>query len=168
MVVTPGTWRRAVLVVPAAMLASHALLLTSGSMPGATPAYAAAAVVAPAVTTVPAQPDDKQLALDTLDEVVRGNFTAVSARFDESVRQEASPEFLAKSWKDYQETFGRYQSHGDPEQVETGSGVVVNVPLRMAKQPGEFRVTFNEDGRLMGLYFLRAGVPVPQIVDSLR
>ncbi|MET9322756.1 DUF3887 domain-containing protein [Streptomyces sp. NPDC003038] len=156
-----GKWRRLVLVVPAAMLASHALFPANGSVLGVTQAHAAAEVAAPAVMTVPAQPNYDQLALDTLNEVVQGDFTAVSARFDEAIRQQASPEFLAKSWKDYQETFGRYQSHGDPQQVVSSSGIVVNVPLRMAKQPGEFRVTFNEDGRILGLHFLRTGVPVP-------
>lgn len=161
---THGRKRRLVQVVPAAVLASSALLLASGSTPGVAQAHApaeAARVMAPAAMTVPARADDERLALDTLDEVVRGDFTAVSDRFDETIRHQASPESLATSWKDYQEQFGTYRSHGDPQQVASLQGTVVNVPLRMAKQPGEFRVTFAEDGRLTGLYFLRTGVPVP-------
>ncbi|WP_330335367.1 DUF3887 domain-containing protein (plasmid) [Streptomyces sp. NBC_00536] len=153
------TWRRLVLLVPAAVLATQAPLLTSASALDATPQTQTQAHPA---ATAPAQPqDDKQLALDTLDEVVQGNFTAVSARFTEPLRPQAPPELLAKSWQDYQQAFGSYQSHGDPTQVTSGDQTVVSVPLQMAKQPGEFRVTFNNNGQLTGLFFLRTGVPVP-------
>ncbi|MFD3695199.1 DUF3887 domain-containing protein [Streptomyces sp. NPDC058646] len=156
-----GTWQlRLVLVVPAALLVSGAVLPDNASSPGVTYAHAADAFV-PVAPAVPARPDYDRLALDALDEVLRGDFAAVSSRFDEELRQQASPEFLATSWKDYQEAFGEYRSHGDPQQEESGDGTVVGVPLRMAKQPGEFRVAFDGDGRITGLYFLRAGVPVP-------
>lgn len=125
-----------------------------------------AAAASPAVPRDPspvvaaAQPSYGQPALDTLAEVVRGDFTAVSARFAPQLRSQASPEVLAKSWKAYEGAFGGYVSHGEPRQTETASGTVVNVPLRMADRPGEFRVTFDDGGRLIGLYFLRVGVPV--------
>ncbi|WP_371619173.1 DUF3887 domain-containing protein [Streptomyces sp. NBC_00454] len=153
---TRGGKRRFVRIVPAVVLASSAVLLTNVSPATAT---------VPAAMTVAAraddQQDDKQLALDALDEVVRGDFDAVSGRFDETLRLMASPELLARSWQDYQEQFGPYLSHGDPQQVASAQGIVVNVPLRMTKKPGEFRVTFNEAGHLTGLYFLRTGIPVP-------
>lgn len=145
-------------VVTAALLASGAVTLVPGghaSLPGVMSAAHAAGIRAPAA------PDYDRLALDTLDEVLRDDFAAVSSRFDEALRSQASPEFLAKSWKDYQEAFGAYRSHGDPEQVSLREGTVVRVPLRMAERPGEFRVTFDEDGQITGLYFLRAGVPAP-------
>lgn len=153
--------RRLVRTLSAVMLASSALILANGSVPGMAQAHAATEAPVPWAVTVPAQANYRQLALDTLDEVVQGDFAAVSARFDESIRQQVSPELLATSWKDYQAAFGRYQAHGGPRQVASRSGVVVDVPLRMAKHPGEFRVTFNKDGHIIGLYFLRTGVPVP-------
>lgn len=149
-------------LAPAAVLASGALLLTNGSLPAAAAQVRVPLeVTAPAVAALPGQADDERLALDTLDEVVRGDFTAVSARFDETLRHQASPEALAQSWKDYQEQFGPYRSHGDPSQVASVQGSVVNVPLHMEKGAGEFRVTFDEGGHLIGLYFLRTGIPVP-------
>lgn len=153
---THGGKRRFLRIVPAVLLASSAVLLTN--------VHPATAMV-PAPMTVAARADDQQdykrLALDALDEVVRGDFDAVSGRFDETLRLTASPELLARSWQDYQEQFGPYLSHGKPQQVASVQGIVVNVPLRMTKQPGEFRVTFNETGHLTGLYFLRTGIPVP-------
>ncbi|MCJ0869471.1 DUF3887 domain-containing protein [Streptomyces sp. AP-93] len=153
-------------LVPAVVLASGALLLTNGSLPAAAQVRAvqvrvAAEVTAPALTALAGQADDERLALDTLDEVVRGDFAAVSARFDETLRHQASPEALAQSWKDYQEQFGPYRSHGDPQQVTSVHGSVVNVPLHMENGTGDFRVTINEGGHLIGLYFLRAGIPIP-------
>ncbi|WP_405486195.1 DUF3887 domain-containing protein [Streptomyces sp. NBC_00096] len=143
------------------MLVSGAVLLTNGSPAGPAQVRGPAAVMAPAAMAVPAPADDKQLALDVLDEVVRGDFTAVSGRFDETLRHPAPAELLARSWKEYQEEFGAYRSHGEPQQVASVQGTVVNVPLHMAKEPGEFRVTFNEEGHLTGLFFLRTGIPVP-------
>ncbi|MFD7031430.1 DUF3887 domain-containing protein [Streptomyces sp. NPDC059917] len=153
------TWRRLVLFVPAAVLAAQAPLLTSAYALDA-PQRPLTAASAPAPVQAPPQ-DDAQPALDALDEVVRGDFTAVSARFDETLRRQASPELLARSWQDYQRAFGSYRSHGDPVQSTSGDQSVVRVPLDMAKQPGEFRITFAQDGQVTGLYFLRAGVPVP-------
>ncbi|MCX5128178.1 DUF3887 domain-containing protein [Streptomyces sp. NBC_00347] len=152
---------RFVRLAPAAVLASGAMLLTNGSLPAAAQVRAPAEVTAAAVTALPARADDERLALDTLDEVVRGDFAAVSARFDGTLRHQASPEALAQAWKDYQEQYGPYRSHGDPRQVTSVHGSVVNVPLHMEKGTGEFRVTFNEGGHLIGLYFLRTGIPVP-------
>ncbi|MEU7067006.1 DUF3887 domain-containing protein [Streptomyces sp. NPDC046161] len=157
-----GTWRRRLLMAaPTALLASQALVPVGGSVPGLAQARAAEGAAVPAAVTVPARPDYQRLALDTLDEVTRGDFTAVSARFDEALRGQATPEFLAKSWNDYQKAFGRFESHGDPKQVASGNGNVVDVPLHMAKRPGDFRVTFNTEGQIVGLFFLRTGVPVP-------
>lgn len=165
---TPGGAKRRLVrlarsarLAPAAVVASGALLLTNGFLPAAAQARAPAEVTAPTVTALPVRADDERLALDTLDEVVRGDFAAVTARFDETLRHQASPEALAQAWKDYQEQYGPYRSHGDPHQVTSVHGSVVNVPLHMEKGTGEFRVTFNEGGHLIGLYFLRTGIPVP-------
>jgi hypothetical protein len=38
---------------------------------------------------------------------------------------------------------------------------VVNIPLKMATKPGQFRMTFHDsDGTADGLWFLKAGLPV--------
>ncbi|MER7688862.1 DUF3887 domain-containing protein [Streptomyces sp. NPDC097610] len=147
----------------AVTVASSALVLVTGTVSSAMPDTTDTAVVAPPPVTAPSPPPYKQLALKTLDQVVKGNFVAVSARFDESIRQEGNPAVLANAWKEYQDQlgFGRYQSHGAPRQVVSGDRTVVDIPLRMAKQPGDFRVTFDGKGHIEGLWFLKKGVPVP-------
>ncbi|MEV7417572.1 DUF3887 domain-containing protein [Streptomyces sp. NPDC089919] len=142
----------------AAALAASALLAAPGSALAAAPAQPPDR--APLVSTAPAAPSYGQLALDTLDEVVQGDFAAVSGRFAEPLRQQATADVLQQSWTTYQQEFGDYQSHGDPAETRTTAGTVVDIPLVMAKQPGDFRVTFDPDGKLLGLYFLRPGVPV--------
>lgn len=164
-----GRKRRLIRGLAVATVASSALFLApSGAASGVTQTHPHLGVTAPGTgdvgpltVTAPGRPDDKQLALDTLAEVIHGDFTAVSSRFDEAMRQAASPAVLEESWKSYQAEFGEYRSHGEPQQVASDHGTVVNVPLRMAKHPGEFRVTFDEGGHLLGLYFLRPGVPIP-------
>ncbi|MFJ1536751.1 DUF3887 domain-containing protein [Streptomyces mirabilis] len=147
----------------AVTVASSALVLVTGTVSHALPDITGTAVVARPPVTVPSPPPYKQLALKTLDQVVKGNFVAVSARFDDSIRQEGNPAVLANAWKEYQDQhgFGRYQSHGAPRQVVSGDRTVVDIPLRMAKRPGDFRVVFDGKGHIEGLWFLKKGVPVP-------
>ncbi|MFE2968401.1 DUF3887 domain-containing protein [Streptomyces sp. NPDC059340] len=146
----------------AVTVASSALVLVSGPVSNAVPDPVDTAVVAPA--SAPSRTSFERLALKTLDQVVQGNFVAVSARFDESIRQEGNPAVLANAWKEYQNQlgFGRYQSHGEPRQVVSGDRTVVDIPLHMARQPGDFRVVFDRKGHIEGLWFLKKGVPVPQ------
>jgi hypothetical protein len=97
-----------------------------------------------------------------LDSIVRGDFNSATAHFDRTMQQRLSPEALASAWAQYQHQFGAYQSHGDPQDVPRADLTVVNIPLKMATLPGEFRVTFHDnDGTVAGLFFLRTGVPVP-------
>lgn len=100
-------------------------------------------------------------AVSLLDDVVGGNMAAVTTDFDPTLRKSLTPQSLGSVWSVYQRTFGQYQSHGDPQQVQRADLTVVSVPLSMANQPGEFRVKFHGDGTIAGLYFLKAGVPVP-------
>jgi hypothetical protein len=112
-------------------------------------------------STNPAPDQYNQLALQILDAVVRGDNAGATAHFDADLKEKLPPDKLAASWTNYQQTFGDYQSHGSPQQVPRGDLTVVNVPLQMSQQPGEFRVTFHNNQTVAGLFFLRTGVPVP-------
>lgn len=156
MAMTPRRTASVRSAVVAVAAAAALCVVADGSALGAVRPAAAAAEV-----TAPARDSYARPALDTLDEVVRGDFDAVWARFGTELRQQVTPEALRQSWDAYRAEFGPYVSHGDPRQTAMAAGTVVSVPLRMAKQPGEFRVTFGTDGRLTGLWFLRPGVPLP-------
>ncbi|WP_433527055.1 DUF3887 domain-containing protein [Nocardia pseudovaccinii] len=100
-------------------------------------------------------------ALQTLDAIVRADFTAATSHFDDAMKKKLPPDNLASSWTTYQKEFGRYQSHGDQQDVTRGDLTVVTVPLSMERKPGEFRVSMHKDATIAGLFFLEAGAPIP-------
>lgn len=113
----------------------------------------------PSIATAEVAPD--QVALSTLDEIVRGDYPAAAAEFNPTMRTLLPVQALQQSWDLYQQAFGAYQSHGVPENVQRGEVTVVNVPLQMARRPGQFRLSVQPDGTVTALTFLREGVPVP-------
>lgn len=146
-------------------LAACALLPVNGSALAAMQNRATATATATATVGDPAAASRDQtrydrIAVQTLDDIVNGDFTAATAHFDTTVRKLLPPDALAGAWETYQGKLGRYQSHGDPRDDVSGEVTVVNVPLRMERQPGDFRVTFHEDGSIAGLWFLQAGLPI--------
>ncbi|MEU9305248.1 DUF3887 domain-containing protein [Streptomyces sp. NPDC048269] len=158
--------RQLVHVVATVTLAACALLPVNGVAWAAMRAPATTTVAGPAVAASPAQTRSPapsrydRIAAQTLDDIVSGDFTAATAHFDTTMRKALPPDALAEAWKNYQATFGSYQSHGDPKDVASGELTVVNVPLRMEDKPGEFRLTFHKDGSIAGLWFLGTGVPI--------
>src|SRR5579875_2186585 len=124
---------------------------TAASHTATTTSAAAAPTSSP-----PGQGD--QLALQLLNHVIQCEYSAVTTHFDDQMRQKLTAQQLGSAWRAYQQTLGSYQSHGDPEDVRRGELTVVNIPLQMAQEPGQFRVTFHSDGTVAGLYFLRAGI----------
>jgi hypothetical protein len=116
-------------------------------------------VPSPSAAAEAAPPD--QVALSTLDEIVRGDYPAASADFNPTMQSLLPVQALQQSWDLYQQAFGAYLSHGVPENVQRDDVTVVNVPLQMARRPGQFRVSVQPDGTLSALTFLREGVPVP-------
>jgi hypothetical protein len=127
-----------------------AAIATAGSLALSTPPNATAEVGIP-----------DQLALSTLDEIVRGDYPAATAEFNPTMQTMLPTQALQQSWSLYQQAFGAYQSHGAPESIQRGDVTVVNVPLQMTRRPGQFRLSVQPDGTVASLTFLREGVPVP-------
>jgi hypothetical protein len=119
---------------------------------------------APASAVVPAPPGPgryDQLAIADLTDIAAGNDGPVEAGLAPAMARQLRAPALAQAWQSYQQLFGSYQSHGQPQDIAYNNFAVVNVPLTMTKQPGQFRISFDRTGRIAGLYFLRVGVPVP-------
>lgn len=114
---------------------------------------------APPVAAAEVVPD--QVALSTLDEIVRGDYPAATAEFNPTMQTMLPTQALQQSWNLYQQVFGAYLSHGAPESIQRGDVTVVNVPLQMTRRPGQFRMSVQPDGTVASLTFLREGVPVP-------
>lgn len=159
--------RVAVIAAVATVLAAPVLSLTAcesdkhGGNAAQPTAASSSAASSTAGSTNPAADQYNQLALQILEAVVRGDDAAVTAHFDTDLKEKLPPDKVAASWVTYQQTLGNYQSHGGPQQIPRGDLTVVNVPLQMSQQPGEFRVTFHTNQTVAGLFFLRTGIPVP-------
>ncbi|AOR34329.1 hypothetical protein BFF78_27695 [Streptomyces fodineus] len=122
----------------------------------------AVSALLPAAASALAAPKNDTVALQTLDDIVKGDYKAATAHFDANVRGHLPPDALKQAWTNYQAQFGRYQSHQKPKDAKSGKFTVVSVPLRMQHGPGEFRVSFDDKGAVAGLFFLKPGVPVPK------
>lgn len=115
-------------------------------------ALAAAVSLSGCGSTAPAHTD--QLALTVINNLASGNVAAATTDFSPAMTKGLPAENLAQTWKHYQDVLGNYQSHGQPNDVAQGPLTVVNLPLSMAKKPGQLRITVDEGGHVAGLFLL--------------
>ncbi|WP_395307577.1 hypothetical protein V4U86_19455 [Mycobacterium sp. AMU20-3851] len=134
---------------------------TTPALAGLAALVTGAGVLTLGTPTAAAETPADQIALSTLEEIVRGDYPAATTEFNPTMRTLLPTPALQQSWDLYQHAFGAYQSHGAPESIQRGETTVVNVPLQMARRPGQFRLTVQPDGTVAALTFLREGVPVP-------
>ena len=99
-------------------------------------------------------------ALSLLADLFHGRDQAVVAALSTQMARSLTSGKLASAVATYEARFGRYLGHDSPTTVLLGADTVVRVPLRMSRQSGEFRITFDPEGRVAGLYLLRTGVPL--------
>ncbi|MBV8692171.1 MAG: DUF3887 domain-containing protein [Actinobacteria bacterium] len=90
-----------------------------------------------------------------------GKFDAVAAMFGPVMKGSLSVSRMATDWQGYEVTYGRYRRHGTPKSVMKGQVDVERVPVTMEQGKGEVRVSFDRDGTIAGLYFLKADAPAP-------
>ena len=102
-----------------------------------------------------------QDARSVLDDVVAERWSDVTSRFDETMTNALSETELAAAWESFQGMKGDFESAGTSEVVERPPNTVVNIELTMSSSDGQFRVTFDREARIAGLFFLNPGVPVP-------
>jgi Protein of unknown function (DUF3887) len=166
--------RGAVIVVAGVVLSTSSFLAVTACEKSSTTGQSSTSTSASATATpppasstarsssAPANANYDQAALQLLDAITQGDFAAATANFDTEMRQKLSAQALSQAWAQYQQLYGTYQSHGDPQHVQKGNMTVVDVPLQMQKGPGLFRVTFHDkDGKVAGLFFLKPGTPLP-------
>jgi hypothetical protein len=98
---------------------------------------------------------------EVVNDVVAGRYAEVRALFDETMKAQLSEQKMDEAWKQFVTLFGEFQRQGSAEVVKSGGFDVVNIALLMTKREGQARVTFDADGKIAGLFFLRTDVPVP-------
>jgi Protein of unknown function (DUF3887) len=132
---------------------------STSTSPSATVPASSASTASPSASA-PANANYDQAALQLLDAITRGDFASATANFDTELQRKLSAQALSQAWTQYQQLYGAYQSHGNPQHVQKGDLTVVDVPLQMQKGPGLFRATFDHDAKVTGLWFLQPGMPV--------
>jgi hypothetical protein len=94
-------------------------------------------------------------------DLAAGHFTAVEGKFDPTLKASLTLPALQHAWTTYQQLLGVYRHHLAPASVRVGQLDVERVPVTMAHGQGEVRISFNPNGTIAGLYFLKAGTPPP-------
>ena len=99
-------------------------------------------------------PEAVELAQAVIDDHANARWTAITARFDETMRARLTEEGLAEAWAYLAGMAGAYEGHGDTEAVRAGDFTTTNTPL--AFEAGDFvaRITFRDDRTIAGLYIL--------------
>lgn len=90
-----------------------------------------------------------------------GNYAAVAASFDPTMKAQLSVSVMGNDWSTYEQLLGPYRRHDEPSSVMKGQLDVERVRVTMANGAGEVRITYHPDGTIAGLYFLKAGAPPP-------
>ncbi|MFJ5553193.1 DUF3887 domain-containing protein [Streptomyces sp. NPDC093225] len=132
--------------------------MSTGGTGVAAEAHSAAAAAGPAAVAADTRFD--RIAVQSLDDIVAGDFVAASARFSPTMRRALSPEALSRAWQTCQDVFGDYRSHGDPRDVTVGALTAVDIPMEMSQSPAALRFVFQQDGSIAGLWCLAPGTPV--------
>jgi hypothetical protein len=100
-------------------------------------------------------------AAEVVDQLRAGDYEDVRRDFDDRMTNELPVDKLRAAWIQFEAMFGTYRSHGEAVATTFGASHVVTLPLQMANRPGELRITFSDDGRVVGLFLLQAGTPLP-------
>lgn len=101
-------------------------------------------------------PDFAVLSVETVSNIVSGNFPEVYALFDPTMTDLVSEEGVANAWRTFQELLGPFQSAGEPLMVMQGELTIAGAPVQMAQGEGEIQLAFHPDGTIAGIFFLCA------------
>ncbi|TYQ04347.1 UNVERIFIED_ORG: uncharacterized protein DUF3887 [Gordonia westfalica J30] len=94
------------------------------------------------------------MALDIIEKITKTEWASVTARFDETMTAALSDAALADAWASVVALQGELEGTGTPFVRGHGLHTVVDVPLEQEAGEMVFRVAFDADGRIAGLFFL--------------
>ena len=96
---------------------------------------------------------DRALAL--LADLVNGDWTSAGRDFAPVMAEKLDADGLAETWARVAGMVGGYDHSGDPLVRQLGDYTVVDVPLTFEAGDLTSRISFDGDGRISGLFFLR-------------
>jgi hypothetical protein len=100
-------------------------------------------------------------AVADLTAIQQDHCAQVETRLNDTMKTKLTAAEMCGGYQDFVAQFGSFVSHGAPTATAAVGDTVIRVSLRMSRRPGEFRITYDSQGKIAGLYFLRSGVPLP-------
>jgi hypothetical protein len=102
----------------------------------------------------PVVPGARELAGQLFGDLVAGRWAAVRAQFGPAVAARLGPAGLAAAWAQVIGMAGEFERQGAPSAYRAGDYTVVDVPLFFEAGERTGRVSYDQDGRVAGLFFL--------------
>lgn len=103
-----------------------------------------------------ALPDATDRALVLFADLTAGRWERVCQNFDERVAEKLDVDGLAAAWAQVIGMVGNYEHCGNPQAHQAGDYTVVNVPLFFEAGERVGRVSYDREGWVAGLFFLRS------------
>lgn len=104
-------------------------------------------------------PDAAALASGVIDDLAAGRWSAVSDRFDPTMRENLSDDALAAAWAQIVGMGGALEGQGEPEVVRAGDVTITATPLSLEAGDYTARISFRDDRTIAGLFILEAPAP---------
>jgi hypothetical protein len=102
----------------------------------------------------PVVPGARELAGQLFGDLAAGRWAAVCAQFGPAVAARLGPSGLAAAWAQVIGMAGEFGRRGEPSVYRAGDYTVVDVPLFFEAGDRTGRVSYDQDARVAGLFFL--------------
>lgn len=114
----------------------------------------------------PQKVDAVALARTTLEQLVKGDYAAVVATFDEKVRQGLPEEKLRATWESIRTQFGAVRRIGEPRLASKGDFQIVLIPAELERSTFDIQFVYSTAGRLVGLNIRPATTSAESFTDA--
>lgn len=104
-------------------------------------------------------PEAAALATSVLRDLVSGQWSRVTERFDPAMRDSLPEEALAAAWRQIVGLSGSFEKHGEPETARAADVTITNTPISMEAGDYTARITFRDDRTIAGLHILERRTP---------
>ena len=99
----------------------------------------------------------KQEAQDYIYQLVKGDFSAASQRFDNNMTRAFPQDRLEEAWEQLIGLAGAFQGISDCQAVERQGYIIVWASCQFEKSPMDVHVSFNQDGQIVTIIFTGFG-----------
>jgi hypothetical protein len=101
-----------------------------------------------------ALPGAAELAAAVIADLVSGQWSRITERFDPAMRDGLPEDALAAAWAHIVGLSGAFERHGEPQVARAGDVTVTNTPLSLEAGDYTARIAFRDDRTIAGLHIL--------------